>query len=103
MAAERDWTAVLTAALGVVYVALGLAAGGWPGGARHRRWRRHARAGGGARPDPALGSTGAARGRGLPFAAATWTSVVTPILAILIVILGGCGLAPSRSSRYRVA
>ena len=31
VAAERNWTAVLTAALGVVYVALGLAAGGWPG------------------------------------------------------------------------
>ena len=81
MAAERNWTAVLTVALGVVYVALGLAAGGWPG---------------------ALGIAGgvatialvAVRGRiprsvalallvvaVVPFAAATWTSVVTPILA----------------------
>ena len=92
-AAEQHWTAILTATLGAFYLALGVTAQGWPG---------------------ALGIVGglatislvATRGHlpmplaarllllaVAPFAAATWWSVITPLLATLITVIGTLALA----------
>jgi hypothetical protein len=94
-AAERNWTAILTATLAVIYLALGIAAQGTPG---------------------ALGIIGglatlallAGRGRiplplalrilllaVAPFALMTWWSLVTPVIAVLIIVIGASALAPS--------
>jgi hypothetical protein len=92
-AAEQHWTAILTASLGAFYLALDVTAQG---------------------PAGALGVVGglatiglvAARGHipmplgarllllaVLPFAVATWWSVITPLLATLITVIGTLALA----------
>jgi hypothetical protein len=87
-AAEANWTAVLTAVLGAFYVVLGATALGLAGtlgiaggllvvalvAARGRVPRRAA---------PALLLLAA-----LPFAALTWWSVATPLIGLLILVIG---------------
>ncbi len=97
LAAERRWAAILLAVLALVYVFLGVTALGVAG---------------------ALGAAGglvvlaliAMRGRiaiplarvllivaAIPFAAMTWWSAVTPLVGVLLLVLGVPGLA----GRYR--
>jgi hypothetical protein len=102
----RSWTTILTGILGLLYLALGLTAHGLAGIAGI--------AGGLATLGLlALGGHGRDRGRGrgrlshrpalvllavavAPFALLTWWSLVTPLLALLILVLGAFALAPER-------
>jgi hypothetical protein len=98
-AAGRTWTAILTGTLAVTYIALGLTAQGLPG---------------------AVGIVGglvtiglvAIRGRiprplaphvlllaVAPFALSTWWSLVAPLIAVLIVVIGAFALAPVSPGR----
>jgi hypothetical protein len=87
-ATAHNWTAILTGTLGLLYLALGLTAHGLPGllgiagglailtlvaSRLHLlRFRRTALA-----------------GAVLPFAIVTWWSVVTPLIALLVIAIGG--------------
>jgi hypothetical protein len=87
-AAERRWTAILTGALGLLYVFLGSAALGLAGVLGIVGGLvvvALAVTEGGRRPRIAVALLAIAT---LPFAALTWWSVVTPLIALLTLALG---------------